>query len=108
MKNITEPTINGVTLRPLTSFVLGRVRAYVESEQGQGLGTGQAAAFSYAAIAMSDNPAPLFGSFDTLHDATVQIGLELTEQDAETLGEYINSVIEEREAATVETPEGKK
>jgi len=108
MKNITEPTINGVTLRPLTSFVLGRVRAYVQSDYGQGLGEGQAATFSYAAIAMSENPAPLFGSFDALHDATVKIGFELTEEQAQTIGEYITAIIDATEAASVETPEGKK
>jgi len=108
MKNITEPTINGVTLRPLTSFVLGRVRAYVQSDYGQGLGEGQAATFSYAAIATSENPAPLFGSFDALHDATVKIGFELSEDDALAIGQYITDVITEAEAASVETPEGKK
>lgn len=103
-------TIAGKTLKPLTDFRWATVRAYVQSDKGKQRDAGVAAVFGFAALGLSESIAEeviYHNDFDALHMKALELGAMLTNEEAESISEYINTTLGLTEAAQVETPEGK-
>lgn len=100
--NITEPTIRGLVLRPLTSFRWNTITAYVDKYKKPGFDQGVQAVFAYATLATSDTEPKLHGNLELLDEAVIETGITLTEEEATLVGDYINSIINEKNKAKVE------
>jgi hypothetical protein len=97
-------------LKPLTDFRWATVRSYVQSDLGKTRDAGTAAVFAFAAIALTEtreDEMKLHSDMQALHNATIAAGMDLTNEQAKEVSDYINEVLGLAEAAEVDTPEGK-
>ena len=102
--------IAGKTLKPLTDFRWATVRAYVQSDKGKQREAGVSAVFAFAALALSESIAEeviYHNDFDALHMKALEMGSMLTNDEAQSISDYINDTLGLTEAAHVDTPEGK-
>jgi hypothetical protein len=105
------PTIQGKELRPLTHFVWSRLCEFLPDEKRRGKSHSTILIYGYAAFAMSDNieVKKAMRSDDEFFDAMANVGLLLSEEEENEIGEYVQSVVNRWEAAQIETGgEGKK
>jgi hypothetical protein len=105
------PTIQGKELRPLTHFIWSRLCEFLPDEKRRGKSHSTILIYGYAALAMSDNieVKKAMRSDDEFFDAMANVGLLLSEEEENEIGEYVQSVVNRWEAAQIETGgEGKK
>ena len=105
------PTIQGKELRPLNRFIWDRLREFLAPEKSRGKSASFILIYGYAALAMSDKQQAqkAFTSEDDFFHAMIGCSLDLTETDEDTIGEYVQGVINRWEAAQIDTGgEGKQ
>lgn len=101
----TPPTIQGKELRPLNRFIWDRLREFIAPEKSRGKSTSFILIYGYAALAMIDKQQAqkAFTDDDAFFHAMIGASIDLTESDEDTIGEYVQGVINRWEAAQIET-----
>lgn len=106
----TPPTIQGKELRPLNHFIWARLCEFLPDEKRRGKSHSTVLIYGYAGLAMSQ---PEFvkmamNTDDGFFDVMASVGLQLSEDDENEIGAYVQGVINRWEAAQVVTgDEGK-
>ena len=106
----TPPTIQGKELRPLNHFIWARLCEFLPDEKRRGKSHSTVLIYGYAALAMTDaqEVRKAMRSDDEFFDAMTAVALDLSEDDENEIGAYVQGVINRWEAAQVVTAdEGK-
>ena len=106
----TPPTIQGKELRPLTHFIWSKLCEHLPDNKRRGKSNSHILIYGYAALAMSDQVEikKIMRCDDEFFDAMENVGLILTEEDEDTLGGYVQGVVNRWEAAQIETEQSGK
>jgi len=106
----TPPTIQGKELRPLNHFIWARLCEFLPDEKRRGKSHSTVLIYGYAALAMTDaqEVRKAMRGDDEFFDAMTAVALDLSEDDENEIGAYVQGVINRWEAAQVVTAdEGK-
>lgn len=100
----TPPIIKEDRARPLTKFLWNRIREFIEPSKSRGKDASFIIVFGYAALALSDDKETqkAYCDDDSFFDLIAKVGINLTEDEEEEIGNYINGVIKRWEAAQIE------
>jgi len=106
----TPPTIQGKELRPLNHFIWARLCEFLPDEKRRGKSHSYYLIYGYAALAMAEKKEvhKSMLSDDYFYDLVAEACIDLTEDDENEIGAYVQGVINRWEAAQVVTgDEGK-
>jgi hypothetical protein len=100
----TPPIIKEDRARPLTKFLWNRIREFIEPSKSRGKDASFMIVFGYAALALADDKETqkAYNDDDAFFDLIAKVGINLTEEEEDEIGTYINGVIKRWEAAQIE------
>jgi hypothetical protein len=107
----TPPIIQGKQLRPLNHFIWARLCEFLPDEKRRGKSHSTVLIYGYAALAMSslEFVRMAMQTDDGFFDVMASTGLQLTEDEENEIGIYVQGTINRWEAAQVVTgDEGKQ
>lgn len=101
----TPPTIQGKELRPLNRFIWARLCDFLTEEKSRGRSRSFILIYGYATFAMIDKSQvqKVMKSDDDFFDAMTEHSFEMSEDDENAIGEYVQGVVNRWEAAQVVT-----